>query len=289
MARRTTINKAPLQYRLVVNAVLILIALTMIIPVWNTVSLSFTSNLESYDNRFRLWPEVFSFQGYRTLFAVVKIWRPLFNTILVTAVGTFLHVAVNAMAGFTLTRDRFPGKRALVLLFLIPMMIPGESIVIPRYLVMRSFGLIDSLGSVMVNAVASTFAIFLMRNYFMSIPRSIEESAYMDGAGLGTVFALMYVPLSTAGLATIMLIEVVGKWNTLFSAVLYITSPEKYLLQQALKAVVVNGEAQWAGAQTIANNAQAAGVIIALLPMLLLYPFVQRYFIKGAMLGSIKE
>ncbi|MEW5816826.1 MAG: ABC transporter permease subunit, partial [Spirochaetota bacterium] len=116
-----------------------------------------------------------------------------------------------------------------------------------------------------------------------------EESAHMDGAGTFRILSRIYLPLSTAGLATITLIEMVGKWNTLFSAVLYINSPEKYTLQQALKVIVVDTESPLTSGLSVANNAQTAGVVIALLPMLLLYPFIQRYFIRGVFLGSIKE
>jgi putative aldouronate transport system permease protein len=218
----------------------------------------------------------------------MQIWRPFLNNVFITVVGTTLHVLINAMAGFALTRKSFPGKNILVFLFLIPMMVPGESIVIPRYILMKQLGLIDSLWSVTINNIAHTFAIFLMMNYFLTIPRSLEESAFIDGAGLFAIFYKIYLPLSTAGLATITLIELVGKWNTLFSAVLYINSPAKYILQQALKLLVVNTESPFTSGLSVPNNAQTAGIVIAILPMLLLYIFIQKYFIRGIYLGAIK-
>jgi putative aldouronate transport system permease protein len=188
-----------------------------------------------------------------------------------------------------LNRKRFPGKTILVILFLLPMMVPGESIIIPRYIVMKQLGLIDTLWAVAINNIAHTFAIFLMRNYFLTIPPSLEESALMDGASLYTVFRRIYLPLSTAGLATITLIEMVGKWNTLFSAVLYINSPAKYILQQALKLLVVNTESPFTSGLSVPNNAQTAGIVIAVIPMLAMYPLIQKYFISGIYLGAIKE
>ncbi len=287
--QRLRINEPSTGFKIFNFFILLIITLTMLIPLWNVTVYSFTTDLESYEHTLKLWPKQFSFAGYKTLFESVKIWLPFINNVYITVIGTILHVMVNALAGFVLTRKRFPGKGFIVLIFLIPMMIPGESIIIPRYLVMKQLGLINSLWSVIVNNIANTFAIFLMRNYFMSIPISLEESAKIDGASLFTLFKKIYLPLSTAGLATISLIEMVGKWNTLFSAVLYINIPERYTLQQALKVLIVNTESPFTSGLSIPNNAQAAGVIVALVPILLFYPYIQKYFIKGIYLGSIKE
>ncbi len=286
---RYSVNQATLLSRILISAVLGLLSITIILPVWNVLIVSFTGDMESYENVFKFWPRSPSFSGYVTLFDRVGIWRPFLNTVTVTTIGTAIHVMVNAMAGFALTRPKFPGKAFIAVVFLIPMMIPGESIIIPRYIVMKQLGLLNTLWSVTVNNIAHTFAIFPMRNYFLSIPDSLEQSARIDGASHFQVFRKIHIPLSTAGLATITLLEMVGKWNTLFSAVLYFTSPSKYILQQALKVVVVDTESPFTSGLSVANNAQAAGIVIALVPMLLLYPFMQRYFIKGIYLGATKE
>jgi len=188
-----------------------------------------------------------------------------------------------------LTRPRFPGKGLVFLVFLLPMMVPGGAIIIPLYITMKRLGLIDSLWSVTLAGVGSTFAIFLMRNYFTSIPRSLEESAHMDGASQFMILRRIYLPLSTAGLATITLMEMVGKWNHFFSAVLYLHSAEKQTLQRALQGLISPSESRLMTGEIISNNIRAAAIVVALIPMLAIYPFIQRYFIKGIFLGAIKE
>jgi putative aldouronate transport system permease protein len=128
-----------------------------------------------------------------------------------------------------------------------------------------------------------------MRNYFTSIPRSLEESAHMDGASLFRIFGNIYLPLSKAGLATIALMEMVGKWNHFFSAVLYLHSAEKQTLQRAIQGLIAPSESRLMTGEIISNNIRAAAIVVALVPMLAIYPFIQRYFIKGIFLGAVKE
>lgn len=283
------IQQASLPSRIVVGAILTLIALTTIVPMWNTLVLSFTSSLESMEVVLKLWPRKPSISSYEFLLGKLNLWRPFLNNTFVTVMGTFLFVVVNTCAGFAMTRPRFPAKLFLGLLLLVPMMFPSEAIFIPKYLVMKTLGLIDSLWAVILDGVGSTVAIFLMRNYFTSIPRSLEESAHIDGAGQFGIFMRIYLPLSTPGIATITLMEMIGKWNHLFSAILYLHSARKYTLQLAISSLIVQSESAMQAGVFITDNVRAASIIVALVPMLALYPFIQRYFIKGIYLGAIKE
>lgn len=287
--RRLRINEPLLSFR-IFNAVLLsALLLVMAVPMWNTLAISFTSSLESFEVSLKFWPREPSVEGYVTLLTQVQLWRPFLNNVVVTVAGVLLFVVCNSLAGFVLTRVRFPGKGLVAALFLLPMMIPSEAIIIPRYITMQRLGLIDTLWAVILSGVADTFAIYLMRNYFLSIPRSLEESAHMDGAGVFTVFHRIYLPLSTAGLATITLMELVGKWNHFFSAVLYLHDPNKQTLQRAIQALVDPGESRLQTGEIISNNVRAAAIIVALVPVLALYPLIQKYFIKGIYLGAVKE
>jgi putative aldouronate transport system permease protein len=287
--RHLRINEPPLYFR-VANAIALgALLLVMAVPLWNTLVISFTSNMESFEVTLKMWPREPSVAGYVTLLTKVQLWRPFLNNTFVTVVATALYVVVNSLAGFVLTRIKLPGKGFLALLFLLPMMIPSEAIIIPRYITMQRLGLIDTLWAVILSGVADTFAIFLMRNYFLSIPRSLEESAHMDGASVFTIFRTIYIPLSTAGLATITLMEMVGKWNHFFSAVLYLHSEEKQTLQRAIQALISPGESRLQSGDIISNNVRTAAIIVALVPMLMIYPLIQRYFIKGIYLGAVKE
>ncbi len=270
------------------NVILVSLVLTMIIPLVNVVAVSFTTDLESYENVIKLWPRQPSLEGYRTLFQRVAILRPFMNNVFVTVTGTFLHVIFCAMAGYVLVREKFPGKAILVILVTLPMMIPFELIIIPVYVTVKYLGLMDTLWSIIIIEVVSTFSILLMKNYFEGIPKSLEESAFIDGAGEATVFFRIFLPLATPGLATITIFQFVSKWNHILPAVLFLNSAEKYTLQIALKSLVISQELT-STTQSVANNARMGGIVIAIVPLILLYLFAQKYFIKGIMVGAVKE
>jgi len=270
------------------NLILIALVLTMIVPLVNILAVSFTTDLESYENTIKLFPRQPSIEGYVTLFQRVSILRPFLNNVYVTIVGTFLHVIICSMAGYVLIKEKFFGKTILVYAVTIPMMIPFEMIIIPVYITVKHLGLMNTLWSVTIVGVVSTFSILLMKNYFEGIPKSLEESAFIDGAGESTVFFRIYLPLAKAGLATITIFQFVVKWNHLLTAILFLNSPEKYTLQIALKSLVVSQELT-STTQSVANNTRMAGIVIAIVPLIFVYVFAQKYFIKGIMIGAVKE
>ena len=199
-----------------------------------------------------------------------------------------MHVIICSMAGYVLIKEKFFGKTILVYAVTIPMMIPFEMIIIPVYITVKHLGLMNTLWSVTIVGVVSTFSILLMKNYFEGIPKSLEESAFIDGAGESTVFFRIYLPLAKAGLATITIFQFVVKWNHLLTAILFLNSPEKYTLQIALKSLVVSQELT-STTQSVANNTRMAGIVIAIVPLIFVYVFAQKYFIKGIMIGAVKE
>jgi len=261
------------------NLILITLALTMVIPLLNVLAVSFTTDttdLESYENVIKLFPREPSLEGYEALFQRVAILRPFLNNVFVTVIGTFLHVLFCAMAGYVLVREKFPGKAILVIIVTIPMMIPFEMIIIPVYVTIKRLGLMDTLWSIIVIGVVSTFSILLMKNYFEGIPRSLEESAFIDGAGEITVFFRLYLPLAKPGLATITIFQFVSKWNHILPAVLFLNTAEKYTLQIALQSLVVSQELT-STTQSVANNARMGGIVVAIIPLIVVYLFAQKY------------
>ncbi len=268
--------------------ILLMLALSMIVPLINVLAVSFTTDLESFENTIKLFPRDPSTIGYRTLFKRVAILHPFLNNTIVTLVGTFLHVFLASIAGYMLTKQRFVGKALLVLMVTIPMMIPFQMIIIPVYVMMRRLGLIDTLYSLIVIDIVATFSILLMKNYFEGIPISLAESALMDGAREFTIFSRIYVPLALPGIATISIFQFVSRWNQFLPAVLFINSPTKYTLQIALRSLVVSQELT-STTQQVANNTRMAGIVISIVPLILVYIFAQKYFIKGMMTGAIKD
>jgi putative aldouronate transport system permease protein len=265
-----------------------ILALTMIVPFLNVLAVSFTTNLESYENTIKLFPRDFSIAGYEALFRRVEIAGPFINNTIVTVIGTTLHVMLCAMAGYVLIRSKFPGKVLIVIMVTIPMMIPFQMIIIPVFVTMRRLGLIDTLASLILIDIVSTFSILLMKNYFEGIPKALEESAIIEGANEWTVFTQVYLPLAKPGIATIGIFQFVQRWNQFLPAVLFINSTSKYTLQIALQSLVVNSELTSTTA-SVANNARMAGIVISIIPLLIVYIFAQKYFTTGIMVGAVKE
>lgn len=274
---------------LIGNALFVLLlVVTMIIPFWKTLMVSLSTNLSSMQPGIKLWPSHFSLEGYETIWSRLNLWRPFANSVYVTVVGTFFHVFFSAMAGFVLAQKDLPGRRWITTSVMITMMVPWEAIMIPVYVVNQHLGLLNTLTSLIVSGLVSGFSILLMRNFFMSVPYDLVESARMDGAGYFRIFFRIFLPLSKPGLATITLFNFVSKWNDFTSPLLFINDPKKYTLQIALNTIV-NQKDSISSNFMITDNVKMAGVIIGILPLVIIYPFAQKYFIKGIMVGSTKE
>lgn len=274
---------------LIANGLLMIIMiLVTVVPFLNTLAISFSTAKGSMEPGNKLIPDPFSISGYQILFERIAIWRPLWNNIMVTISGTLIHVAISAITGYALTVRDFPGKRFFILFLMITMMIPMQNVMIPVYLMFRRVHLINTLLSIVVYGLVSAYSVLLLKNFFESIPKSLSESAYIDGANELTVFFRIYLPLSTAGLSTVTLFQFVGKWNHFMEAVLFINDPKKYTLQVALKNLIIHSDIT-STTDSISKNTQMAGVVISIIPLILIYPYLQRYFISGIMLGSVKE
>jgi putative aldouronate transport system permease protein len=272
----------------IINALfLIFLMATMIVPFLNVIALSFSSDVASMRPDLILFPHEFSTNGYEVVWKSLDLWRPFLNNVIVTGVGTVLHVLFSAMAGYALIYRSLPGRRTMVTFILITMMIPQDAIMIPLYIVNKDLHLIDKLSVLVLSGLVSGFSILLMRNFFLTVPYEMMESAKMDGAGDMRIFATLYLPLARAGLATVTLFEFVGRWNMFTPAVIFINDQAKYTLQVALKAMIIDSNAVSSNF-LITTNVRMAGIIISIIPLLLIYPFVQKYFMKGIMMGSTK-
>jgi putative aldouronate transport system permease protein len=267
---------------------LLLLVLTMVIPFLNTLALAFSSNFASMQPGIVLWPKEFSVEGFSTVWSRMKLYLPFTNNVIVTVVGTVCHVFLSSMAGYVLIQRGLPGKKWMLSAILLTMMIPSEAIMIPLYIVNKDLGLLNTLSSLILSGFVSGFSVMLMRNFFLSVPYEMSESARIDGAGDYRIFFTMYLPLARAGLATVTLFEFVSRWNQFTPAVLYINDSSKYTLQIALKSLIVDNDATSSNFM-ITTNVRMAGIVIALLPLIIIYPYVQKYFVKGMFVGANKE
>lgn len=267
---------------------MIMLVAVMIVPFINVLAVAFSSPLSSLELGIKLWPSEWSVEGFRTVWVNAGLQRAFINSVIVTSVGTALHVALAAFAGYVLIQRNLPGKKLMIGLILATMAIPGELIMIPLFIVNQKLGLLNTLAALVFSGLVSGFSILLMRNYFQSVPYDLWESAKIDGAGDFFIFRTIYLPLSQAGLATIALFELVSRWNQFLPVILYISDSSKYTLQVTLQALVTP-EMGTSGTSMITPNVRMAGIVIAILPLVALYPFMQKYFVQGITLGSVKE
>lgn len=264
------------------------LVLVMIVPFVNVLAVAFSSSLSSMEPGIKLWPTEWSVESFRTVWVNVGLQRAFINSVIVTSIGTFLHVLLAAFAGYVLIQRNLPGKRLMILFVIATMAIPSELIMIPLFIVNRNLGLLNTLAALVFSGMISGFSILLLRNFFMSVPYDLWESAKIDGASDFFIFRTIYLPLSQAGLATVALFELVSRWNQFLPVVLYISDSSKYTLQVALQALVTE-EVGTSGMSMVTPAVRMAGIVIAVLPLVALYPLMQRYFVEGITLGSVKE
>jgi len=277
----------------VMVVILVLVALSMLLPFLHLLAKSISGSRAILNREVFIWPKDLQLRTFKFVITSPTMVQSLINTFYITAVGTLISVLLTAFMGYALSK-KFIVVRTIILQLVIFTMLfrPG---IIPTYIIVRGFGLIDSRWSLMLPVAISPFFLIIMMNFFRSLPAELEESAVIDGAGTATIFFRIVIPLSMPGIATIMLFYAVQRWNTFFRAVMYINDMAKYPLQVLLREIVVLGTnlEQSSGMTENLNdipseNIKAASIIFATFPILLVYPFLQKYFVKGVMIGSIK-
>ncbi len=235
-----------------------------------------------------------TFKAYSIIFADAPIVRAYANTLLYTSTGVAVNLFMTAMCAYPLSRKEFYGGPVFAMFIIFTMFFDGG--MIPRYLVVNSLGMLDTLWAIILPPAINIFYMIMMRTFFQGIPSAMHESAYMDGANDIRVFWQIVLPLSAPLMATMVLFYAVSHWNSFFPALIYLNDTSRYPIQIILRNVVIQGDV---GAQTtetsgvmgtlvVDQNIKYAVVIIALLPILVLYPFLQKYFVKGSMVGSLK-
>jgi putative aldouronate transport system permease protein len=276
----------------VVNGILLTgFTLMCLIPFLHVIGSSFASPGELATRPFVLIPREFTLNAYRYVLSTPTIFRAMGVSIFVTVVGTFLSLLVTALMAYALSKPGVPGSRVINFLVIFTMLFSGG--MIPTFIVVSSLGLLDSLWSLILPVLVNAFNFVIMRNFFAGIPESLIEASRIDGCSeLGT-FARIVLPLSMASIATIGLFYAVAYWNTYMTAVLYINDSSKWPIQVLLRQIVivasgVNADASAVDVVPPAQSVKMAVITVATLPMLVVYPFIQKYFVKGAMVGSVK-
>ena len=278
-----------------VNTVLLaLLALIVIYPLYFIIIASFSDPDAVLAGKVILYPVQITFEGYAKILQRTDVWRGYLNTIIYTALTVVLSLAVTIPGGWALSRKTIPGKKFLMIYFIIPMFFGGG--LIPFYNVMSSLGLINTIWSIILPAILAVWNLFMTRTFFeSSIPDGLVEAAKIDGAGEFRIFTLLVLPLSKAILAVMALYYAIGQWNSYFNAMIFLQNENLYPLQLVLKEILIASESTTGGSgETIleqfrtANLIKYVSVIVSSAPVMLLYPFVQKYFAQGVMIGSLK-
>ncbi|MBQ7841227.1 MAG: carbohydrate ABC transporter permease [Lachnospiraceae bacterium] len=276
------------------TAGLTLLALLIIIPFWNTIVISFSTNAAYVKSPFSLWPKEFTWDNYRNIFrngdGLITAYK---NTIFVTLVGTLAAMATMIMAAYVFSRE-FPGKRFLFLAAIFTMYFGGG--LIPTYLLIKNLGLLNTHTSIILMSLASVYNIIIMKNGFEGVPMDLQEAAMIDGANDLKIFAKVMLPLQKPLIATFSLFTAVGFWNNWYWPMLVLNKSDKTLLQLFLKTIIESASTLKEGVAAAEDlstmiftmGIQMASVLCVILPIMVVYPFLQKYFVKGMLVGSVK-
>ncbi|EMF0571047.1 carbohydrate ABC transporter permease [Enterococcus sp. H57] len=273
------------------NTFLILLALICIVPFLNIIATSFASTQEVVAKKFILFPTTFSLDAYRYILSTPTIFRALAVSIGVTGVGTIVSMCATSLMAYGLSRKYLFDRGFVNFLVVFSMLFSGG--MIPTFLVVRSLGLVNSYWAMILPVAVNAMNMIIMRNFFQALPDSLEESAKMDGCTDFGVFFKIMLPLALPSIATISLFYAVTYWNTYMTAILYINDSSKWPIQILLRQIVIVSSGMQAESSAVdvippAQTVKMAVIVIATVPMLIAYPFVQKYFVKGALVGSVK-
>ena len=274
-------------------AVLAVITLVTFFPILYIIAGSFASVKELAVNRFLLIPKEPTLDAYRYIFSTSTLMRSMFVTIMVTVTGTIVNLFMTCLMAYPLSRKELPGRKYLMYGVTFTLVFSGG--MIPTYLVVNALGLIDSYASLIIPGAISSFNLILVKNFFQEIPQDLIDSAKIDGCNEVAVLGKIVLPLSKPALATFTMFYAVGHWNTFLTALLYLNDSKKWTIQVLLRQIVILaqggiGDEASMGMEFVipSQSVKMAVIVVATLPIVLFYPFMQKYFEKGVMVGSIK-
>lgn len=275
-----------------VNVLLLaLLSLSMIVPFIHITAKSLSSEAHVLAKEIVLWPRGFNLLSYRYVLENKQFYDSFTNSVFLAVAGTAISMALTIMAAYPLSRTNLPYTRFLMLLFVVTMFFSGG--LIPTYLIVKQAGLLNSLWSLVLPVALSPFNLILVRNFFAGVPAALEESARIDGASNWRILGTIYLPLSVPAIATVSMFYAVGYWNSFFQAMMYITERRWIPLQMFLLQLVTDEKTadlvqSDVFREVTPETIRAAAILCAVVPILCVYPFIQKYFVRGVMLGAVK-
>lgn len=275
------------------NTILIAIGLSMIAPLIHLLAVSLSSSLYARAKLVYFWPRGFNTEVYRAIFETKALWRAMGVSVYITVMGTLLTLILSSLLAYALSRKQLKYRKQIMqgilvtFIFNIPL--------IPSYLVVKELGIENTLWALIIPGATGAFFIIIMKTFFQNLPQELFDSAKIDGCSETGIYFRIALPLSKAVIATVAIYQAVGHWNSYFGALLFIRSPQLKPLQLVLRGLVVEEDSNFKmkefDIQQLSTPAMMkAGIIIfATVPILIVYPFLQKYFVKGSMIGSLKE
>lgn len=272
----------------------VMISVIALFPLLHIFAKSLSGSHAIQSGWISFYPVQFTIDNYAELFRGTKIAQSFYNSVIVTIVGVVLNMVMTIFAAYPLSRRDFLGRKTFMKLIIFTMLFTGGTI--PNYLLVKSLGLLDSFLAIWLPGLISAYNLMILRTNFENLPSELEESARIDGAGEWTILFKIFLPLSKPVLATLTLFYGVGLWNSFYAFILYITSPEKQnmpvMVQQMIKSQSMLSQLEEVTLEDMSmvtsEGIKSAAVFVMIIPLMLIYPFVQRYFVKGVMVGAVK-
>ena len=291
MKRKSKLNGVT-AFDVILVVIMIAFCACIILPFVHVIAVSLSNKHPVMRGEVLFWPKGFTIENYKEMLGDVRFIKAYGITIFVTVVGTFLSLSTTAMAAYALSRRKIVGHNLFSTMIMITMFFGGG--LIPSYMLVNDLGLMDNVWALILPGMISTWNLIIMRSFFVAYPQEIVESGYLDGLTDAGVFLRLVLPTSKAALATIGLYYAVAYWNSYMSALLYIRTPELLPVQSLLQDMVqnyateniINGDAE--ETHLTPATVRNCAIMITITPIMCVYPFIQKYFVKGVMVGSIK-
>ncbi|GIN72503.1 sugar ABC transporter permease [Bacillus sp. J14TS2] len=284
-------------FSIINHVILSIMLIVFLYPLIYIVSSSFSSSDAVTAGEVWLWPVDFSLEGYKAVFAYKQIWTGYGNSLFYMIAGTLINISLTILAAYPLSRKDFYGRNFFMLLFLFTMLFSGG--LIPNYLLVKELGMLNTRWAMIIPNAMSVFNVIITRTYFkMTIPDELHEAAKMDGCSDFRFLARIVLPLSGPIIAVMGLFYAVGHWNAFFNALIYLRDQDYFPLQLVLNNILVQNEVDPEMFMDVESQAAISGlrellkyslIVVASIPVLVIYPFVQKHFVKGVMIGSLKE
>ncbi|AYV73490.1 ABC transporter permease [Niallia circulans] len=285
--------------RLTIYAIVIFLALTCLLPLWNIVAISFSGGDAVASNKVGLTPINTTLEAYKMIMDDSQFWRSFGISIQRVILSLVINMVLIVTMAYPLskTKREFRGRGIYMNLLIFAMLFNGG--MIPTYLVVKNLDMLNTIWALVLPGAVQVFSIILVMNFFIGVPKSLEEAAIMDGANPLQVLIKVYIPISMPALATVALFSIVGNWNDFFSGLIYMTKVTNYPLMTYIQSLTISIEemlkagatsSDLANAGEVSNkNLNAAKIVVSCVPLLLIYPILQKYFITGIVVGSVKE